>query len=84
MEWGKTEKMLGGAKGFYQRSEKPGGYYVTFTVARDGVGVFTASSRDNVIGHAYVDPQRKELVREMGRAMRAMCGLFDSVTGGRK
>jgi len=84
MEWEKTERMEGGANGFYQKSENPRGYCVTFTVARDGVGVFTASSRDKAIGHAYVNPQNKELVREMGRAMRAMCGLYDSVTAGRK
>lgn len=80
MEWKGAKRMDGGADGFYQESEAPRGYCITYTKTHDDRAVFAASSDKVTIGHAYVDPGNRELVREMGRAMRAMCGLYYSAT----
>lgn len=77
MEWDRTQKT---SDGFCQLSTSPKGYCITFHVAKDGTGVFTASDpKTVVIGYCYVDPNNREMLREMGRAMRAMCGLYDSI-----
>lgn len=85
MEWHDAKRMEGGSSGFYQQSESPGGYCITYTKIDDERATFSASYNSNMIGSVSVDPANKELVRGMGRVMRTMCGTHSSCSGrGRK
>lgn len=77
MEWKTPQRMDGGANGFYQDGEA--GYCITFSVTKDDRAVFNASHHRVSIGVCYVDPRNKEMVREMGRVMRMMCGAHANI-----
>lgn len=82
MEWKQAQRMGGGAQGFYQDGED--GYGVTYTQTAPDRGTFTASLRQSVIGSVTVDHSNKEMVREMGRVMRMMCGVHAMASVKRK
>lgn len=85
MDWSKAERYEGGADGFYQLSESPVGYCVSYTKVSDSRAVFNVSIRGVGFGRADVDPRNRALVREMGRVMRMMCGAhFTSTAKGRQ
>lgn len=82
MQWERPKRMDGGPNGFYQQGEN--GYAVTYTQTGPDRAVFNASCRKVSIGTACVDPRNKELVREMGRVMRMMCGAHANATEKRR